>query len=38
VQTREEISTRIDALTAEDLWQTAREMFVPEELTMLIYK
>jgi predicted Zn-dependent peptidase len=38
VQTREEINTRIDALTAEDLWQTAREMFVPEELTMLIYK
>ena len=38
VQTREEINTRIDALMAEDLWQTAREMFVPEELTMLIYK
>lgn len=38
VLTQEELSARIDALTAKDLWLTAREMFVPQELTTLIYK
>lgn len=36
--TRQELDNRIDALTAQDLWLTAREMFVPEEMTVLIYR
>lgn len=36
--TRQELNNRIDALTAQDLWLTAREMFVPEEMTVLIYR
>lgn len=37
IQTREALCRRIDALTAEDLWHTAQEMFRPEELTVLTY-
>ncbi|MCQ2222726.1 MAG: insulinase family protein [Bacteroidaceae bacterium] len=38
VQTCEDLCCRIDALTAEELHQTACELFVPEKMTTLVYK
>lgn len=38
VQTQETLYRRIDALTAQELWQTAREFFVPQQMTTLIYR
>ena len=38
VQTEESLCRRIDALTAQELWQTAREFFLPQHLMTLIYR
>jgi len=37
-QTQEQLCLAIDRLTAEELWQTAKEIFNPERLTTLIYR
>jgi len=37
-QTMEQLFERLDRLTAEQLWQTAREVFAPEKLLTLIYE
>ena len=36
--TPKQLCARIDALTAEELWQTACEMFDPQQLTQLIFR
>ncbi len=38
LQSCEELCQRIEALTAEELYRTACEIFVPEHLTTLIYR
>lgn len=37
-QTPAQLAERIQALTPDDIWQTAREVFDPDHLTTLIYK
>lgn len=37
-QTMEQLCAAVDRLTAEELWETAKEIFDPERLTTLIYK
>ena len=36
-QTKEQLFERLDALTPDELWQTAQEVFAPERITTLIF-
>ena len=36
--TKEQLCERLDALTPDELWQTAQEVFAPERITTLIFK
>ena len=38
VQTLEEIYTQIEGVSADDLWEVANELFVPEQVNTLIYE
>ena len=35
---RDELCRRVQALTADELWQAAREVFAPERLNVLVYR
>ncbi|MBQ2595155.1 MAG: insulinase family protein, partial [Bacteroidaceae bacterium] len=37
-QTKEQLFERLDALTPDELWLTAQEVFAPERITTLIFK
>jgi predicted Zn-dependent peptidase len=37
-QTKEELIARIQALTAEQVWDAAKEIFNPDSLTILEYR
>ncbi len=38
IPSREQIRSRIEAITSEELRQVAREIFAPERLSILLYR